>query len=48
MATESRHVSEVMATVRVGVVAEEKKGADPLYGVGAFTVQHVSQAAAAA
>lgn len=36
MATKSRHVSEVMATVQVSVVAEEKKGADPFFGVGSF------------
>lgn len=29
MATKSRHVSEVMATVQISVVAEERKGADP-------------------
>lgn len=32
MATKSRHVAEVMATVQISVVAEEKKGADPFFG----------------
>lgn len=31
MATKSRHVTEVMATVQINVVAEEKKEADPFF-----------------
>lgn len=34
MATKSRHVAEVMATVQISVVAEEKKGDDPFSGNG--------------
>lgn len=36
MATKSRHVSEVMATVQISVVAEEKKGADHVFHIGSF------------
>lgn len=33
MATKSCHVAEVMATVQISVVAEEKKEADPFFGI---------------
>lgn len=36
MATKSRHVSEVMATVQISVVAEEKTGADPFFHIGSL------------
>lgn len=36
MATKSRHVSEVMATTQISVVAEEKKGFDPFFWHGIF------------
>lgn len=41
MATKSRHVSEVMATVQVSVVAEEKRGADPFLELGLYNAKHV-------
>lgn len=44
MATKSRHVSEVMATVQISVVAEENEGADPFFGIGSFLMQNMSKA----
>lgn len=40
MATDSRHVSEVMATVQMNLVAEEKKGADAFFGIG-YNAKHL-------
>lgn len=36
MATKSRHVSEVMATVQITTVAEEKKELTHFFGIGSI------------
>lgn len=36
MATKSRHVSEVMATLQIGVVTEEKREPDPFFAIGSL------------
>lgn len=41
MATKSRHVSEVMATVQISVVAEEKRGADPFLALDPYNAKHL-------
>lgn len=41
MATKSRHVAEVMATVQISVVAEEEKGRDPFLALGLYNVNHL-------
>lgn len=42
MATKTRHVSEVMATVQISVVAEEKRATDPFFGFWIFIMQNNS------